>query len=147
LKNHQSKDEELIMKRNLRLPALVGAVVFAALLTSFVPGTSRPAQAQVRFSIQTGGGYYNPYGQGPYGGYGQSYGRGYDQRYAARAYADQAGRYGREAYAYPGYTNYNNSPYRNRYSAGYRSAPYVRYYGRSSYYQPSYGPVYAPYGR
>jgi hypothetical protein len=137
-------------------PTLVGGIVVTAMLTPLLPTTGKPAGAQ--FAIRIGGGFYSPYGQGPYGGYGQPYG-GYGQG-AYGSYGQPYGRvygpgygmpqnrgwgggYGGGVYGYPGY---GNSPYRSGYSYGYRGAPYGRYNGRTTYYQPSNGRVYAPFG-
>jgi len=47
--------------------------------------------------------------------------------------------FGPRAYGYSGYGNVPSG-------YGYGFNPRVRVYGGSTYYQPSYGPVYVPYG-
>lgn len=133
------------MTRLVSWPTLVGGIVMTAMLAPLVPAAGKPAQAQ--FAIRIGGGFYSPYGQGPYGGYGQSYNRGYvggyGRMYGAPLYPPRMSGYGRGGY---GYSGYGNTPYRNGYSYGYRIAPYTRFDGRSTYYQPPYGRVYVPFG-
>lgn len=104
----------------------------AAVLASLVPTTSSHVYAQVTV-------YYNPYGQGPYSGYGP----GYAAPYRAHAYVFQSpgGVFVSRTYGYPAYQSVP-PVYGNRFDYG----PPVQVYGRSAYYQPSYGPVYVPYG-
>ena len=119
-----------IVKRIFRLPVLVGAIVMAAVLASLVPTTSSRVHAQ-------GTVYYNPYGQGPYGGYGQAYAA--PSRADRTMFQSAGGMFGNRALGgslAPGYGN--------RFDYG--ITPPIRVYGRSSYYQPSYGPVYVPFG-
>ena len=101
----------------------------AAVLASLVPTTSSRVYAQ-------GTVYYNPYGQGAYGGYGQ----GYVTPYRANGYMfpSQGGMFGPRAY---GYSGYGNVPYGYGYRANYGIVPQVR-----TYYQPTYVPVYVPFG-
>ena len=122
------------MKRIFRLPVLAGGIVMAAVLASLAPTTSSRVYAQVTV-------YYYPYGQGPYGGYGQGYAVPY--RANSNMFPSHGGMFGSRAYGYSGY-GYVPSGYGYRFDYG--TGPYVRVYGRSSYYQPSYGPVYVPYG-
>jgi hypothetical protein len=113
----------------------------AAVLGSLAPATSNRVYAQVTVYLGQHGGYYNPYGQGPYGGYGQGYAAPY--RGNSSMFPSQGGMFGSRAY---GYSDYGNVPsgYGNRFDYGLN--PPIRVYGRSSYYQPSYGPVYVPFG-
>jgi hypothetical protein len=104
----------------------------AAVLASLVPTTSSRVYAQ-------GTVYYNPYGQGPYGGYGQPNGN----MFPSPMFPSQGGMFGPRVYEYSGYGNVPYG-YGNRFNYG--ISPNVRVYGRSSYYQPSYGPVYVPFG-
>ena len=114
----------------------------AAVLASLAPTTSSRVHAQVAVCLQQdGGGYYNPYGQGPYGGYGRGYAISTPANYSV--FPSHAGMFGSRAYGYTGYGNFPPG-YGNRFDYG--TGPNVRVYGRSSYYQPSYGPVYLPFG-
>ena len=128
------------MKRIFRLPVLAGGIVMAAVLASLAPTASSRVYAQVTV-YRPNGGYYNPYGQGPYGGYGQGYAAPY--RANSSMFPSHGGMFGSRAYGYSGYGNVP-SGYGNRFDYG--IGPHVRVYGRSSYYQPSYGPVYVPFG-
>lgn len=143
--------KECTVTRLVSWPTLVAGLVVTAVLAPLVPTSSNRAEAQV--TIRFGGGFYSPYGQGPYGGYGQPYG-GYGQR-AYGGYGQPYGRVYGQGYGMPqnpgwgggyGYSGYGNTPYRNGYSYGYRGAPYGRYNGRTTYYQPSNGRIYAPFG-
>jgi hypothetical protein len=118
------------VKRIFCLPVLAGSIVMAVVLASLAPATSSRVYAQ-------GTVYYNPYGQGPYGEYSQ----GYSGAYRANGYMfpRQGGMFGNTNHRYSGYANV---PYGYDYGIG----PPVRVYGRSSYYQPSYGAVYVPFG-
>jgi len=107
----------------------------AVMLASLAPTTSSRVYAQ-QVTV-----YYYPYGQGPYGGYGQGYAAPY--RANSNMFPSQDGRFVSRAYGYSGY-GYVPSSYSYRYNYG--TGPYVRYYGRTSYYQPSYAPVYVPFG-
>lgn len=145
--------KECTVTRLVSWPTLVGGIVMTTVLAPLAPTTGKPAQAQ--FAIRIGGGFYSPYGQGPYGGYGpgayggygQPYGGVYDPGYGGPFNPRWGAGYGRGIY---GYSGYGNTPYRHGYSYGYRSSPYTRFDGRSTYYQPYYQPpygrVYAPFG-
>jgi len=122
------------MKRIFRLPVLAGVIVMAAVLASLTPATSSHVYAQVTV-------YYYPYGQGPYGGYGQVYAAPY--RANSNMFPSNDGRFDRRDY---GYSDYGYAPPANVYRYNYGPGPYVRVYGRTTYYQPTYGPVYVPYG-
>jgi hypothetical protein len=121
------------MKRIFRLPVLAGVIVMAAMLASLTPTTSNHVYAQVTV--------YYPYGQGPYGGYVQGYATPY--RANSNMFPSNDGRFDRRDY---GYSGYGYVPSGNVYRYNYGPGPYVRYYGRTSYYQPSYAPVYVPFG-
>jgi hypothetical protein len=99
----------------------------AAVLASLAPTTSSRVYAQ-------GPVYYNPYGQGPYGGYGQPNGN----MFPSPMFPSQGGTFGPRAY---GYSGYGNVPYGYGYRANYGIVPQVR-----TYYQPTYVPVYVPFG-
>ena len=58
-------------------------------------------------------------------------------------FPSQTGPFGGRAYGYRGYGNVPSDD-GNRFSNGLN--PRIRVYGRSSYSQPSCGPVYAPFG-
>jgi hypothetical protein len=132
------------VKRIISLPVLAGGIVMAAILVS--TANSR-VDAQVTVYRYQNGGYYNPYGQGPYGGY--------NRRYAApvrantNVFQSRARMFGGRTYGYS--RNYGQSLNRNI-PLGYGSrfdygiGPPVRVYGRSSYSQTPYGPVYVPFG-
>lgn len=122
------------MKRIFQRPVLAGAIVMAAILASFSPTTSSQLSAQVT-------GYYNPYGQGPYGSYGPGYGAW--SRTNRTMFPHQGGVFGGRSDTYSGYGN-GPSGYGNPIEFGLN--PPIRSYGRSSYYQPFYGPVYVPFG-
>ena len=126
------------MKRIFRLPVLAGVIVMAAVLASLAPTTSNHVCAQVAV--------YYPYGQGSYGGYGQGYTIPYQPN--SGMFPSQEGVFINRAYGYTGSVRngarYVPSGYGYRFDYG--NSPYVRVYGRSSYYQPSYGPVYVPFG-
>ena len=122
------------MKRMFCLPVLAGVIVVAAVMASLAPTASSHVYAQ-QVTV------YYPYGQGPYGGYGQGYTGPY--RVNSTMFPSQEGIFGGRAYGYSGQVYV---PSGNVYRYNYGPGPYVRYYGRSSYYQPTYGPVYAPYG-
>jgi len=123
------------MKRIFCLPVLAGCIVMAAVLASLAPTASNRVYAQ-QVTV-----YYYPYGQGPYGGYGQGYATQY--RANTSMFPSNDGRFDRRDY---GYSGYGYAPSANVYRYNYGPGPYVRYYGRTSYYQPTYGPVYVPYG-
>ena len=123
------------MKRIFRLSVLAGVIVMAAVLASLAPTTSSCVYAQ-QVTV-----YYYPYGQGSYGGYGQGYVAPY--RANSNMFPSHDGMFDRRDY---GYSGYGYVPSGNVYRYNYGPGPYVRYYGRSGYYQPPYGPVYVPYG-
>lgn len=137
-------EKETNVKRIISIPVLAGGIVMAAILVS--TANSR-VDAQVTVYRYQNGGYYNPYGQGPYGGYN----RGYAAPARANTYVFQsrARRFGGRTYGYS--RNYGQSLNRNI-PLGYGSrfdygiGPPVRVYGRSSYSQAPYGPVYVPFG-
>ena len=114
----------------------------AAVLASLAPTASSRVYAQVMVY------YYNPYGQGPYGAYGQGYAAPYQAN--GSLFPSHGGMFSARD---SGYSGYGNVPYGygNRFDYGigrfdYGIGPPVRVYGRSSYYQPSYGRVYVPFG-
>ncbi|MHB8899955.1 MAG: hypothetical protein ACYC6Y_14505 [Thermoguttaceae bacterium] len=127
------------MKRIFRLPVLAGSMVMAAFLLT--PTTNSRVDAQVTVYRYQNGGYYNPYGQGPYGGYGRDYadsGRG-----NSKMFPNHGGMIASRTYGHS--TDWNvSSDYGDRIHR--RNGPPVRVYGKSSYYQPSSGPVYVPLG-
>jgi hypothetical protein len=84
--------------------------------------------------------YYNPYGQGPYGEYSQGYAA--SSRAKGNMFPSHDGMFGSTEYRYSGYGNVPTG-YGHRVDNGIN--PYVRVYGKSSYYQPSYGTVYVPF--
>ena len=112
----------------------------AVCLAFFAPTSNSRVHAQVTVYRYQDGGYYQPYGQGPYGGY--------NQGYAAPApahsgmFPSRSGTFGRRSYGSAHWSL--PSEYSNRIDHGIR--PPVRVYGQSSYYQPSYGPMYGPFG-
>ena len=130
-----------IVKRVVRLPLVAGGLVMAAVLASLAPTTSSQASAQVPVYVNQPGGYYNPYGQGPYGGYGLGY--VVVPRASGYMFPNYGGIFRSRAYGYPAY-GYVPSGYGNRFEYG--IGPQVQVYGGTSYYQPSYGPVYGPFG-
>jgi hypothetical protein len=121
------------VKRIFCLPVLAAGIVMAAVLASLVPTTSSRVYAQVTV-------YYNPYGQGPYGEYSQGYPSSSQAK--GNMFPSHDGMFGRTDYRYSGYGNVPTG-YGHRVDNGIN--PYVRVYGKSSYYQPSYGTVYVPF--
>ena len=121
------------MKRNFRLPVVAGGIVMAAVLASLAPTTSSCVYAQATV-------YYNPYGQGPYGEYSQGYVG--SSRANGSLFPSHDGMFGSTEYRYSGYGNVPTG-YGHRVDNG--ISPYVRVYGRSSYYQPSSGAIYVPF--
>jgi len=106
----------------------------AAVLASLVPTASSRAYAQATL-------YYYSYGQGPYGGYGQGY--AVSPGANSNMFPGHSAMFGGGVYGYPRY-GYGQSGY--GYTFDYGTGPDVRGYGRPTYYQPSYGPVYVPFG-
>jgi hypothetical protein len=123
-----------IVKRIFCLPVRTGSIALAAMLTLLAPITSSWVYAQ-------GTVYYNPYGQGPYGEYSQGYAGSSQAK--GNMFPSHDGMFGSTEYRYSGYGNVPTG-YGHRVDNG--ISPYVRVYGRSSYYQPSYGAVYVPFG-
>jgi hypothetical protein len=119
-----------IVKRIFRLPVIAGGIVMAAVLASLAPTPSSHVYAQAAV-------YYYPYGQGPYGGYVQDYVAPYQAN--GNMFQGAGGMFGDRTLG-------GNLPSSYGYRYGYGSGPYVHAYGRSSYYQPSYGRVYVPFG-
>jgi hypothetical protein len=136
-----------IVKRIFRLPVLAGGIVMAAFLASLAATANSRVDAQVTVYRSQNGGYYNPYGQGPYGGYNRGYAAAI--RANSNMFPSRGGMFGGRTYGYSrnyGYSLNRNVPrgYGNRFDYG--IGPPVRIYGRSNYLQPSYGPVYVPFG-
>ena len=129
------------MKRFFRLPVLAGGIVMAAFLASLAATAHSRVDAQVTVYRYQNGGHYNPYGQGRYGGYNRGYAA------IARAnnsmFPSRGGMFGGRTYGHPLNRNVPLG-YDNRFDYG--IGPPIRVYGRSRYYQPSYGPVYVPFG-
>jgi hypothetical protein len=128
------KRKGFIVKRIFCLPVLAAGIVMAVVLASLAPATSSRVYAQAAV-------YYNPYGQGPYGEYSQGY-AGPSQA-KGNMFPSHDGMFGSTEYRYEGYGNVPTG-YGHRVDNG--ISPYVRVYGKSSYYQPSYGAVYMPFG-
>ena len=123
------------MKRIFRLPIFAGLIVMTAVLASLAPTASSRLYAQMAL-------YYYPYGQGPYGGYGQAYAAPYPAN--GNMFPSHNEMFASRAYGYTGYYGYVPPAYGNRFDYG--NATHIRAYGRAAYYQPSYGPVYVPFG-
>ena len=129
------------MKRFFRRLVLAGGIVMAAVLASLAPTASSRVYAQVTVYRYQHGGYYNPYVQGRYDGYGQGYAT--SSRANRTMFQSHAGLFGSRV---RGHAGYGAVPSGNSSRFDYRTGPPIRVYGRSSYYQPSYGPVYVPFG-
>ena len=136
---HPQTTKGTIVKHISRLPVLAGGIVLAAFLLA--PATNSRVDAQVTVYRYQQGGYYNPYGQGPYTGYGRNYTA--SGRANTRMFPGHGGTFTTRTY---GYSVNGNVPTGYGKRIHHRNGPPVRVYGGSSYYQPSYGPVYVPFG-
>ena len=129
------------MNRIFRLPVLAGGILMAAVLASLAPATSSRVYAQVTVYSHQNGGYYNPYGQGFRDGYGQ--GLATSSRASRTMFQSHAGLFGSRV---GGHSGYGAGPPGDSSRFDYSTGPHVRVYGRTRYHQPSYGPVYMPFG-
>jgi hypothetical protein len=136
-----SIQKETIVKHIFRSSVLVGGVVIAAYLACFAPTTTSRVYAQTVVYRYQDGGYYSPYGYGPYG----SYGRGYagSARADSGMFPNHSGTFGRRTY---GFSINRTIPFSFNNRFDYGVGPPVRVYERPGYLQPSYGPVYVPFG-
>jgi hypothetical protein len=112
-----------------------------SVLASIVATASRRSDAQVTVYRDQTAGNYNPYFQGSYAGYGNYYAS--SPRVYGGTFQSHGTMVGNGPY---GYARYGNVPPGYGYQVDDSSRPYVRVYGRASYYRPHSGPVYMPSG-